>query len=223
MGYIYSQSIRHAFLSLSLSASAFLCVSHANARPISYTDSWTVMQFNNSDQSKLLVHYSPSIRNSFGVAAKQFHSVDADQAKHAVQFQWNHLLVRKNTRISQANLYSKVQAGYAFNQQEDAIGSLEIAGDWETRRWFTSYEAKLDYAHKQRDSVFSQSARVGVAPYVAEYNNLHTWLMLQVNHKPEATDKVVFTPLVRFFKGDYLAEIGISDDGDALFNWIVRY
>ena len=73
-------------------------------------------------------------------------------------------------------------------------------------------------------SQFQQSARVGVAPYVAGYGNLHTWLMLQVTHTPEFEgDEVIATPLVRFFKGANLAEFGVSSNKRFLFNFIARF
>lgn len=68
-----------------------------------------------------------------------------------------------------------------------------------------------------------QSARVGVAPYVGDYGDLHTWLMLEVEHNPEADDKFTLTPLVRLFKDVHLVEAGMGDDGSVLFNWVIRY
>ena len=47
--------------------------------------------------------------------------------------------------------------------------------------------------------------------------------MLQVDHNPSQKDEITFTPLVRLFKGEYLAEAGVSDKGDVLFNWVIRF
>ena len=68
-----------------------------------------------------------------------------------------------------------------------------------------------------------QSARVGVAPYIGEFNDLHTWLMVEVGHYPEAENKVTVTPMVRFFKNTHLIEAGISNQGDLLFNWMIQF
>ena len=64
---------------------------------------------------------------------------------------------------------------------------------------------------------------MGVAPYIGDYGDTHTWLMLQVDHNPSQDDDITFTPLIRVFKGEYLAEAGVSDQGDVLFNWVIRY
>ena len=66
--------------------------------------------------------------------------------------------------------------------------------------------------------------KVGVAPYVANYGNLHTWLVLQLTHTPEFEgDEAGTTPLVRFFKGAHLAEFGVSSNKRILFNFIARF
>ena len=43
--------------------------------------------------------------------------------------------------------------------------------------------------------------RIGWAPYEGSYGELHTWLMLQVEHLPENDDTTIITPLLRLFKG----------------------
>lgn len=73
-----------------------------------------------------------------------------------------------------------------------------------------------------------QSARVGLAPYVAEFGALHTWLMLQVDQRPQALidegmEEFTVTPLLRFFKGPVLIEIGWSTNNEALFNFTYRF
>ena len=36
-------------------------------------------------------------------------------------------------------------------------------------------------------------------------------------------NKIVYTPMLRFFKADYLAEIGRNNIGDLLFNFVKRF
>ncbi len=195
----------------------------ANARPISYPGGVTIMQTNNWEEHRLHVHYSPDVKNSIGLAIED----ELESDRFNISMQWNKLLYRKNTRNSQANLYLKTEAGVAFNvDDKEPNASIGISGDWETRRWFTSYEVHAQYADEFDDGSFHQKARVGVAPYVADYGSLHTWFMLQVEHHPEELDKdnqLIFTPMVRMFKGDYLGELGVSSNGDMMFNWIVRF
>lgn len=198
-----------------------LLTSIVHARPVSWPDGWTVMQKNNHIETRVHTHFSPNAFNSVGMVYRNGHESDSEY----VGVQWNHLLKRRNTRFSQANVYLRAGIGREeVSGDRSTLGSIGVAADWETRRWFTSYSATYEDGDDNKDRVdFEQFARFGVAPYVAEYGNLHTWLMLQVHHRPAVDNEIVVTPLVRLFHGNYLAEAGISDDGDALFNWIVRF
>ncbi|MEM8594829.1 MAG: hypothetical protein AAGF06_08480 [Pseudomonadota bacterium] len=188
------------------------------ARPVSYPDSWTIMQQNNSDEHRLHLHYSPNASNSLGIVIRQFKEHNDKTLSSAVQ--WNHLLARRNAPRSQANVYSKLQVGINDEFDDTVYAQWNLSSDWETRRVFTAHDAKL-LVHRN-DVVTEQSLRLGVAPYLGDYGDLHTWLMVNVDHTPSNTDKVTVTPLIRLFKGNYLVEIGVSDDGDALVNWIIR-
>ncbi len=97
-----------------------------------------------------------------------------------------------------------------------------VLADYETRRIFTSYEVRLMYADSVENSAW-QRARVGIAPYVANYDDLHTWLMLQVDHHPAKDDTFVVTPLVRFFYHTTLIEAGYSSNHHVLANFILQF
>lgn len=203
---------------------ALLWVSAALARPVSYPDGWTVMQMNDADVNSLHVHYSPTINYSLGYKG-EYHRADEWQFHGA---QLNYLAKRWNAPQTQANLYLKSGAGIAysdfgrFNSETEAAAFAGIAADWESRKYFTSYENRYLYAG-DIDRSFTQKARVGFAPYVGNYGDLHTWLMLQVEHQPTAEHHVTVTPLVRFFKGDTLFEAGMNNHGKLLINTIIRY
>lgn len=189
------------------------------ARPVSYPDGWTAMVMNNGDYNSAHIHYSPTAKYSIGYRLE--HLRDSDAEIHLGQV--NYLVKRRNTKESQANLYLKSALGMANdNGDYNAAGSIGIATDWETRRYFISYENRYLSAGPVENS-FTQSARIGIAPYVADYGSIHTWLMLEASHDPEADDKLEITPLVRFFKGPNLAEFGVSTDGDVTFNFIKRF
>ena len=196
----------------------------AQARPVSYPGGWTVMQMNDMDSSSLHVHYSPTANYSIGYKAEYWN--DKNWTFQGTQL--NYLTNRWNGLSSQANLYLKSGLGMAYSDDRefDHYRSLAaftgIAADWETRRYFASYENRATYAG-DIDSFYSQKARVGVAPYIGDYGDLHTWLMLQVEHQPEAKNPVTVTPLVRLFKSETMVEGGISNRGDILMNWIVRF
>ena len=209
---------------LYLTALIVVCASVANARPVSYPTGWTAMQSNDAFSNSVHVHYSPTARYSIGYKGEYFRG--KQWQFHGAQL--NNLIKRWNKPDSQANFYLKSAAGIAysdygnFSGKTEAAGFTGIAADWENRRFFTSYENRLIYAG-DIEKGFSQKARVGVTPYIGDYGDWHTWLMLQTDHDPEAKDKVTVTPLVRFFKGANLLEAGVSNKGKVLFNYVYRF
>ncbi len=196
----------------------------AHARPVSYPGGWTSMTNNNGDQNSLHIHYSPTAKYSLGYKMEYWR--DGEYTLNAVQM--NNLLKRWNMPDAQANIYLKSGLGVAYSDHGDFDGESDlaaftgIAADWENRRFFASYENRYTDAGDIAD-FYMQSARVGVAPYIGDYGDLHTWLMLQADHNPESENSFTVTPLVRLFKDVHLVEAGLSNHGDVMFNWVIRY
>lgn len=196
----------------------------SQARPVSYPGGWTTMLMNSPDMHSVHIHYSPTINYSVGYRGE--YDRGGDYWMNSVQV--NNLLKRWNMPDAQANFYLKSGLGFAYSdagkdENETSPAAYSgIAADWENRRFFTSYENRIVKAGSI-DSYFEQSARIGVTPYIGDYGDLHTWLMLEAKHDPGSSDSFTLTPLVRFFKDVHLIEAGISDKGDVLFNWVMRY
>lgn len=179
------------------------------------------MQRNNGDRSLAHVHYSPTASDSIGLYYERNWAEDVT----FTGLQYNRLVKRWNGEGSQANFYVKLGAGQAdpFGADKAKLsGFAGIAADWETRRWFTSYALRAtDYAGNKS---LRHSGRLGVAPYIGDFGDLHTWLMVQVDHHPEGDEPVTTTPLVRFFKGVQMIELGYTpQEKEFLMNWIVRF
>lgn len=217
--------MKNYFIPLIAGVMAVTITHGALARPVSYPGGWTSMAMNDGDKNSLHLHYSPTAKMSVGY--KFEHWREDDFNLHAVQM--NNLLKRWNAPDSQANIYLKSGVGFAMGD-DDVTGNAVnepaaytgLAADWEDRRYFVSYENRYTKAGDIAD-FYMQSARIGVAPYIGEYGDLHTWLMVQVDHKPTADDKVTVTPLVRMFKGVNLVEAAMSNQGDVLLNWVARF
>lgn len=194
------------------------------ARPVSYPDGWTTMLTNNGDRNALHIHYSPSINYSIGYKGEYWR--DKDYTIHALQL--NNLVKRWNMPAAQANFYVKSGVGIAqtrgerYNESVDPAYYTGLALDWENRRFFTSYENRFTQAGSL-DDFYMQSARVGIAPYIGDYGDLHTWLMVDVEHQPESDKPFTVTPMVRLFKDVHLVEAGMSNKGELLFNYFIRF
>ena len=212
------------FLRLFMFAGCVLAAQPVEARPVSYPGGTTIITENNGDMNSLLVHYTFDGKTALGIKGEYWR----DMAFGFTGLQLNYLAKRWNNADSQANLYLKGGVGGAysdygaFDHEVEPAGFAGVAADWEDRRFFVSYENRYTEAGDIAD-FYMQSARVGVAPYIGEYGDLHTWLMVQVDHKPEAEDHVTVTPLVRFFMDVHLVEAGMNNHGELRFNWIIRY
>ncbi len=201
---------------------AFLPQIHgAWGRPVSHKGGWTVMQMHNAMNTSVHLHYSPSARHSVGL--RGFHARGRDTI--GLVFQLNSLLKRLNRSHSQANLYLKLAAGGALKNGDLSPAVFAgISADWENRRFFVRYENRARSLGRF-DKRFWQSGRVGIAPYVADYGSLHTWIMTEITYCPTANcaNKTEITPLVRFFKGASLLEVGYGSKGNFLLNFIRRF
>jgi hypothetical protein len=211
-------------LLLAIVGFGFMQISFVIARPVSYPGGWTLMTMNDGDKNSVHVHYSPTAKTSIGYKFEYW--PDKELNLHALQI--NKLLKRWNKTQSQANFYIKSGIGVAysdlgiFDSKSGASGFTGIAVDWEDRRRFISYENRFTDINGI-DDFFQQSARVGWAPYQGDYGDLHTWLMLQLEHMPENADEHTVTPLVRFFKDVHLLEFGVNNHNKVLINYIFRY
>ena len=193
----------------------------AFARPISYPGGWMVMTENDGIRNAAQLDYTVTPLIAFG--ARTEYGRDENYQIHTLTM--NNRLWRGNYPDSQANIFLMSGLGYAFENGGSETSPAAFTGieaDWEDRRFFVNYQNKVTYAG-DIDREFSQSARIGVAPYIGEAGDLHTWLMIQTDHRPEAGDKFEVTPLVRLFKGTDLLEAGMSNQGRVLFNYTHQF
>ena len=177
-----------------------MSASIVEARPISWTGGSTIMYKSNSMMSSYYYHYSPSFKYSVGaeyINNRYFN----DQY---ISIRSTYLLDRKNTKASQRNLY--LTASISTKSNDDLY--YGVHGDWETRRYFTSFSI-LDKRASQKDYTENEF-QIGVAPYLGEYNQLHTWIMLK-SKEDTRDDKWKTYPFIKLFKGDFLLEVGSKE------------
>ena len=169
------------------------------ARPISYSGASTLMAFSDDIKNSVYYHYSPTYKYSVGVEFIR----DKFQKKNYASFRFTSLLSRKNTQHSQRNLY--FQSGISFDKSHNRL--YGIHGDWETRRWYTGFNfKKID---SEGVNYIDQFYQVGVAPYIGEYGDLHSWILIKIRKNSFESDWSTY-PVLKFFKGNALIELGFS-------------
>ena len=201
------------------------------ARPVSYPEGTTLMLRNNRLVNSLHLHYSPTRHYSLGYLG-EYWSKEEFQLHN---IQWNVLAKRWNEWNSQANLYFMSGLGLALlpksrdkkkeEKREAKTYFIGLSTDFETRRWYLSYKNRYREID-QIDSYFSQSIQIGLAPYLADYKDWHTWFMLEALQRESVKQKkkeVIYTAFLRFFRSVHLMELGVDNRGAVIFNWIVRF
>ncbi len=204
--------------------SLFFAASAAPARPVSYKGGWVLEGKFDIDSYWGIVHYSPESWISFGSRTEYF--------KDGWLFtggQVNLLAKRWNHEKWQANVFVKSGVGLVTttdrgNNKQDIAAFTGFSADWEDRRYFIMYENNYMYAGGI-ESFFDQKVRLGVAPYIGDFGDIHTWLMLDLKCKISRgkTPDFNIVPLVRFFKGPIMAEAGSSVKGDVYFSWTMLF
>ena len=230
MHYIFLLAQKFCFLLAVLCFLCILCISFSSwGRPVSYKGGWTLMQMNKVDHQGLHLHYSPSAHWSIGYKGEYW-----PKEKWLLQgTQINWLVKRWNQDRSQANIYIKLFGGGAFLESQPTqilgtkkhlAGFLGWAADWENRRIYTAYESRI-YFIGTVNYVFNHELRLGVAPYLGNYGDLHTFFILAVEFTYDKMKKngFLFIPMLRLFKGDYLVELGITHKKNIILNTMIRF
>ena len=211
----------------SLALAAYVAVSvatNAEARPVSYQGGWTLIEETDRQSTALWLHYSLNPSLSLGWRSEWDRQED-------VMFngpQATYLAKRWFGENYQANLYGFANAGVLSDVSGRGRGSNSavmagILTDWETRRLFVSYRARIAEGGDLTSS-FMQAARVGFAPYEGDTGDLHTWVMVELDHRPDNDETIGVTPLLRFFKGPALFEAGWSvTDNEPLLTFTYRF
>ena len=179
----------------------------AFSRPISWSGGSTIMYKTNSMYSSYYYHYSPLYKYSLGLE----YINDRHFNDQYINLKTTYLLGRKNTKSSQANLY--FTGGVSTKSKNNHF--YGVHGDWETRRLFTSFSV----INKDTDvKDYTENELIfGVAPYLGEYNDLHTWVMVKAK-KDTIKNNWETYPFMKFFKGDSLVEIGVKNS-----HWDIHY
>ena len=158
------------------------------------------MLFSDNMKTSIYYHYSPSYKYSFGVETLEDKSLNRNYS----YLRFTYLLNRKNSAESQRNLY--FQSGISSEGLDEHFYGAH--GDWETRRLFIEFSYKKIETNLREYS--DQFYKVGVAPYLGEYGDLHTWIMLKT--KRNSIDDTWSTyPVLKFFKGNFLIEFGYNN------------
>ncbi len=193
----------------------------ATAHPVSYKGAIGVMAWNQPFMSDYWTTFS--FRSDMAVAARAMRMEMPDGRLNYTGAQLDYLLYRKNETEYQANIYLYGGAGNVQFQGEHGEGYLGgVEADTESRKYFGLLKAET--MQSSFAPVFNHvEARLGIAPYESEYDEISSWFMVQAQWHPNLERKFVLTPLARFFYKSVLFELGVSLEGDYMTNFMFHF
>jgi hypothetical protein len=166
----------------------------------------------NEDWADLQLGYSFTNRQALGISG--FYREGLDSSTTFGIGQYNYLLKRWNELDSQANVNVMMGGGGRHDSRHgDALaGYLAVEADYETRRIYSQVSAETlqsgSVVHYER-----YRGRAGFAPFKASFDEVNTWLVLQLDYMTEMHDPCRVTPLVRLFYDNVAFEVGVSLQG----------
>jgi hypothetical protein len=196
-----------------------LVSSSAGAMSVSYQGSLGLMAWTEPSMTQYVINYS--VTPWFAPAFEYFGLRGGTGNREYYFPQVGFLLKRWNNLESQANIY--VNAGYGVEHRDGRTsGALntELQADWESRKYYI--DAELQAVRLVQDPYNFVRLRVGFAPYQAEFEQLHSWFIVQADRNTSGTGETTITPFVRLFYQNVLVEVGMSLKGEPAFNFMIH-
>jgi hypothetical protein len=191
---------------------SLLFQSSASAHPVIFKGG-TVLE---TEQNPDLQHLGTSYTFHQKTAAA-FEYLKFNNAKTEFYFgKLNYRLYRYNGDEAQANIYLTLGSGQRRENQNLTNSNLaQIHLDWENRDYYVSGFQKY-ISQKDLDPIWHSRARLGLAPFRADYNDINVWFITQFDKMNGENWET--TPLMRTYYKTILWEIGASLNGNYQLN-----
>ena len=200
-----------------------LLTSVALAHPTSYKGATGVMSYNTPKMTEILLTYS--LQHNFAISTTYLQ--DSNSKFYVPRL--NYLVQRWNNEDSQGNFYLSAGAGLEdYAGKKYGVRLAELVADWESREYYIY----LDHIYLNRDNEQNNNLlqkhynhtkfRVGTAPFLADYEELNVWLILQAEkHLDEP--QIDLTQFLRFYVKNVLWEVGAGLNGNWAFNYMIHF
>ena len=197
--------------------------SKAQAHPVAFAGSYSIMTWNSKEMSDWMLTYSFTSKYSLTARYLRLQTNEGERTFYMPQLSF--LLKRWNELNSQANVYLTVgHGGEKINSSFKNTSAIAFETDWESRKHYVSFREDALVSHKNSDkNIYQSKLRAGFAPYLAEFDQLNAWFILQAEASNIMDRDFKLTPFIRFFYQNVLTEFGVSSKGDAQFNLMVHF
>ena len=200
-----------------------IIMSRAYAHPVAFAGSYSLMTWNSEDMSDWMLTHSFTSKHALTARYMRMETVDGERNFYIPQL--SYLVKRWNELESQANIY--LSAGHGGEKINNSLKSTSIVAletDWESRKYYISGRGEAIISHKSSDiNIYLSKARFGFAPYLAEFDEINSWFILEIFRSNKDKREFNLTPFIRFFYQNVLTEIGVSSKGSSQFNFMVHF
>lgn len=200
----------------------FLLGSPAFSHPVAFKGAWSFMAFNQPDMLDWQLLYSFERKFSLGVDFVREEMVGPERYFLIPRLSW--LVQRWNGKEYQANIYVYAGVGAARRDSDIKLaGEASVEADYETRKYYVSGKGTWIGARDQA-SLVAYQLRAGFAPYLADFEGIHSWLIAQAQYYPLANEENLRVgPVLRVFYRNVLWEMGVSVKGTWNINLMVHF
>lgn len=189
------------------------------AHPVAFEGSTGIMGYHSAEMTEMEVNYS--IRYWFGPSIQTVrYRMDTARPDLAIG-KLNFLAHRWNGEDYQANIYLHGGAGRSITERRFVYHG-GITADIEDRKYYLLGEWNT-YRSSIRTELQTWKVRAGFAPYVAPFESLHSWFIVELKKKSVGERKLEVVPTLRFFYQNVLWEVGASLSGKLNLNYIIHF
>ena len=188
-----------------------LLIGSVYAHPVTFKGGTAVYSIHRPKVTHFQVNYT---FHRHAAVASSYLRLDLDGQDQDIQapiFHVNALIKRWNQMGSQGNIYAIAGVGYNLNDTSKNTGLFGYTGlqlDYETPRIYTAFQGFSLLSNNVSQIPYGVRYRFGVAPYVANYDELQIWMVGQLDHMSSMSTQPRFTPMIRLFYKTVLWEMG---------------
>lgn len=197
------------------------------AHPVAFAGSYSIMTWNSKEMSDWMFTHSFTAKHSLTARYLRLSTREGERTFYLPQL--NFLLKRWNELDSQANIYLSIGHGgeavkTTKGKKSEDTSLLALETDWESRKYYVSFRQDALLSHQDSDkNIYQTKVRAGFAPYLAKFEEINAWFILEASKMNKGEKEFKLTPLVRFFYHNVLMEAGMTSKGDAQFNFMVHF
>jgi hypothetical protein len=196
---------------LSLALLLLMTLPAQAAALMGFKDSAMLMSEFSTDRKELMLNYSPTLGNAFGVETMWMRG--EKQTNLITNISYTGLIKRWNMPNGQANLWFMTGIGEASGDSSGFSYSPSVQFDYETTRVYFLAKARMVRApHIQYDTY---SVQAGFSFFETSFEETQPWLVVEARTTENMATRNEVTPALRLINQNYFVELGVTNPWDS--------